>query len=119
MAKHNYIYAKQVKKCNKCGKDIYFTKNRCGKWFTVDVLHDTSGNGPTAHYYESGIGAHGNMTPWHQCSVMLPESYPDNRNWVDAETQAFNAKITQLVMEGKTDELKAVLEEYSKSKQVA
>lgn len=63
---YTQIHPKQIKKCNKCGRQIVFVQNRNGKWFPVDVVYPGTGD---RHYpaYKHSAGAHKNMIPWHVC----------------------------------------------------
>ena len=113
MATRNYISSKQIKHCDKCGKAITFAKNRFGKWFAVDAIYDPHKAGNTSYYYESGIGAHGNLTPHHKCPSTHPECFPISPNDVSAETIDFNKKMFALLDAGKVDELKELMAAYS------
>lgn len=63
MAKLIQVRRSEVKTCEKCGYQIAFHKNRNGKSYPVEVEYHES-LGPV---YRSGIGAYGNLTPWHDC----------------------------------------------------
>lgn len=52
--------------CKECGATIGFVKNRNGRWFPVDIVYNP--HDPDGDYYRTGMGNHGNFTPWHKCN---------------------------------------------------
>lgn len=64
MATLNPVSKRAVKQCNRCSGTITFIKNRDQRFYAVDVFWHPSTN---SFVYRSGIGAHGNLTPWHRC----------------------------------------------------
>lgn len=62
--RYTSIRKDQIRKCRTCGEEIFFVKNRHGKWFAVDVVYHPGISGPT---YKHNGGAYNNMTPWHTC----------------------------------------------------
>ena len=63
------IYNGKPQNCKKCGTLIGFTKNRKGKYYPVDLFVNSEGN----YEFISGIGNHGNYTPWHKCDTSIPD----------------------------------------------
>jgi hypothetical protein len=60
-----YEQAFQHVQCRDCHQPISFVKNKAGKWYPVDVFHIPNlGKG---FWYKTGMGAFGNLTPWHKC----------------------------------------------------
>ena len=61
-------YLREPTVCKNCGAVIGFVKNRNGRWFPVDFVYNPSD--PDGDYYRTGMGAHGNFTPWHKCETL-------------------------------------------------
>ena len=59
-------YHREPTVCRDCGAVIGFVQNRDGSWFPVDIVCNP--REPYGDYYRTGMGNHGNFTPWHKCS---------------------------------------------------
>ena len=55
-------YVGKPANCNKCGAKIGFFKTKAGKWMKVNLfwIHGE-------WIFKTGMGNHGNYTPWHVC----------------------------------------------------
>ena len=63
------IYRGKPQHCKKCGTLIGFTKNRKGKYYPVDLFVNSDGK----YEFISGVGNHGNYTPWHKCNTSVQD----------------------------------------------
>jgi hypothetical protein len=57
------VLKRELRTCQYCHAAIAFVQNAKGKWYPVEVFPYGTG-----FAYRSGMGAHGNFTPWHKCS---------------------------------------------------
>ncbi len=97
------INKRQVKACTRCTHPITFVKNRTGKWYPVDVFQKGG-----EWMYRTGLGAYGNLTPWHRCDLATKKEQPVDPQ---AERKAqFIARWDELRVSGMPkDEMWAIL----------
>lgn len=102
----------QTMTCDRCGTLITFHKNRNGKSYPVDVHHHPK----LGMVYESGIGAYGNMTPWHSCEKVLEQRKAGDERRLRQEQEDFarpyTSRMLELMEQGDMEGCKQVADEY-------
>jgi hypothetical protein len=107
---HHIVTQNEMATCRTCSGTIAFASNRHGKRFAVSVYHLPDGRSA----YATGLGANGNLTPYHRCPVPLTAVRETGKRYGITSPTAFDKRdtfpFTDFVQEAasKVDQLNAL-----------